>query len=61
MRSAANPAHLGETTQMGCARLVIEWCTKSTSSGDSEGPVTAPEVVDGAEIFDNSHFTNKGS
>ena len=32
--------------------------TKFISSGDSESPVTAPEVDHDAETFDNYHSTN---
>ena len=48
----------GLTTQVGWARLTIERCTKFISSGDSESPVTAPEVDHDAETFDNYHSTN---
>ena len=48
----------GLTTQVGWARLIIERCTKFISSGDSESPVTAPEVDHDAETFDNYHSTN---
>ena len=34
----------GLTTQVGGARLIIEWGTKSISSGDSESPVANFEV-----------------
>ena len=48
----------GLTTQVGCARLIIERCTKFISSGNLESPVTAPEVEHGTGTFDNYHSTN---
>ena len=48
----------GLTTQVGCARLIIERCTKFISSGNSESPVAASEVDHDAETFDNYHSTN---
>ena len=48
----------GLTTQVGCARLIIERCTKPIPSGNSESPVRAPEVDHDAETFDNCHSTN---
>ena len=48
----------GLTTQVGCARHIIEKCTKFISLGDSESPVTAPEVDHDARSLDNYFFTN---
>ena len=48
----------GLTTQVGGVRLIIERCTKSISSGDSESPVTDFEVDQDAETFENYHCTN---
>ena len=45
----------GLTTQVGGARLIIERCTKLTSSGDSDSPVTDFEVDQDAETFGNCH------
>ena len=39
-------------------RGFIERCTKFISSGDSDSPVTDLEVDQGAETFENYHFTN---
>ena len=41
----------------GCARLIIERCTKFISLGDSGTLVTAPKVDQGAKTIDNCHFT----
>ena len=48
----------GLTTQVGCARLIIERCKKFISWGNSESPGTASEVDHHAETFDNYHSTN---
>ena len=48
----------GLTTQVGCARLIIERYTKFISPGDSESPVTDFEVDQGAETFENYHCIN---
>ena len=47
-----------ECARLGLARLIIEWCTKLISSGDSESPVTDTEVDQDAEAFDNCRHTN---
>ena len=38
----------GLTTQVGCARLIIERCTKFISSGNSESLATASEMDHGS-------------
>ena len=48
----------GLTTQVGCARLIIERYTKFISPGDSESPVTDFKVDQDAGTFENYHFTN---
>ena len=48
----------GLTTQVGGARLAIGQCTKLTSSGDYESPVTDFGVDQGAETFENCHCKN---
>ena len=48
----------GLTTQVGGARLIIDWLAKFISSGDSESPVKDHEVDKGADTFENCHYTN---
>jgi len=48
----------GLTTQVGGARLITGWCTKFTSPGDYESPVTGLEADQETGTFENSHSKN---